>query len=194
MMSALAVRPMSLTELDSAIPEFSYPALERRLSSMRIAGLVEAQEGRGIGTPYAVTRWARRGVVPLVAAGHCERVYMGGHEHPLDATDVEAAFLLTTPLLQLPPATSGVCQLEVVSSGLPPIQVRLTFEDGRIASNPSPPLPGPVATASGSAVEWFEAIAGGEGGRLRFSGPAHLAEEVVRSLHTAFAPALAARG
>ena len=35
-------QPMSLTELDSVIPTLSYPALERRLSSMRMAGLVEA--------------------------------------------------------------------------------------------------------------------------------------------------------
>ena len=47
MMRALAARPMSLTELDSGITELSYPALERRLSSMRIAGLVEAQRERG---------------------------------------------------------------------------------------------------------------------------------------------------
>jgi len=37
---------MKLTELDSSIPSLSYPALERRLSSMRIAGLVEAQPKR----------------------------------------------------------------------------------------------------------------------------------------------------
>ena len=43
MMRALAARPLSLTELDSLISDLSYPALERRLSSMRIAGLVEAQ-------------------------------------------------------------------------------------------------------------------------------------------------------
>jgi DNA-binding HxlR family transcriptional regulator len=196
MMSALAVRPMSLTELDSAIPELSYPALERRLSSMRIAGLVEPQPSVGVGTPYEVTEWARRGVVPLVAAGHCERVYMGRHEHPLDATDVEAAFLLTTPLLRLSSAASGSCQLEVESSGelaSPPIQVRLHLEAGRVVASSSEPLPGLVAAASGSAIEWFEAIATGDAGRLRFSGPGHLAEGVVRGLHEAFGPGIGAR-
>jgi DNA-binding HxlR family transcriptional regulator len=188
MMSALAVRPMSLTELDSAIPEFSYPALERRLSSMRIAGLVEARPSGGVGTPYAVTQWARRGVVPLVAAGNCERVYMG--EHPLDASDVEAAFLLTMPLLRLPATVSGTCLLEIdPSSDLAssPIRVRLTLDSGCVVASRAESAPGPVPTASGSAIDWFEAIATGDGGRLRFSGPG-LAEEIVGGLHIAFAP------
>lgn len=191
MMSALAVRPMSLTELDTAIPEFSYPALERRLSSMRIAGLVEASPGGGVGTPYGVTHWARRGVVPLVAAGHCERVHMGRNEHSLDASDIEAAFLLATPLLQLPATASGACQFMVRSVGDPavsPIRVQLTLRDGRVVASRSESVPGPVATASGSAVEWFEAITTGDSGRLAFSGPGRLAEEVVRGLHVAFGP------
>ncbi len=54
-MGDLAFKPMSLTELDSAIAELSYPALERRLSSMRMANLIEARPSRGTRIPYAVT-------------------------------------------------------------------------------------------------------------------------------------------
>jgi len=189
MMRALAVRPMSLTELDSAIPELSYPALERRLSSMRIAGLVEAQPSQGAGTPYGVTEWARRGVAPLVAAGHCERVHMGRRESPLDGADVEAAFLLAAPLLQLPVSVSGFCQIEVeAGSGLVarPTGVLLRLEDGRVVATASGLDGGAVVTASGSALEWFEAIKSGETGRLRFVGATRIGEDVVRSLHLAF--------
>jgi DNA-binding HxlR family transcriptional regulator len=189
MMRALAVRPMSLTELDSAIPELSYPALERRLSSMRIAGLVEAQPSRGAGTPYGVTEWARRGVAPLVAAGHCERVHMGRRESPLEAADVEAAFLLAAPLLRLSTPASGSCQLEVEASrGLVARStgVLLQLEDGSVVSAASG-LDGAVAvTVSGSAIEWFEAIRSGEAGLLRFTGATRIGEDVVRSLHLAF--------
>ena len=50
MMGALAARPLSLTELESLISGLRYPALERWLSSMRIAGLVEAEPSTGAGT------------------------------------------------------------------------------------------------------------------------------------------------
>lgn len=189
MMRALAARPMSLTELDSAIPELSYPALERRLSSMRIAGLVEAQPSQGAGTPYGVTEWARLGVVPLVAAGHCERVHMRRQESPLDAADVEAAFLLAAPLLRLPVSVSGSCQLEVEASrGLVvrPTGVLLQLEEGRVVASASGLDGGAAVTASGSALEWFEAIRGGETGRLHFAGATRIGEDVVRGLHLAF--------
>jgi DNA-binding HxlR family transcriptional regulator len=58
---ALAERPLSLAELDNLIPEHTYPALDRRLSAMRAAGLVEPRpKGAGEATPYALTEWARQ--------------------------------------------------------------------------------------------------------------------------------------
>src|SRR5262249_33270085 len=112
-MRSLATRPMSLTELDRHIADFSYPALERRLSSMGMAGLSEAHQSRGAGTPYRVTDWARRGVAPLVAASKCEREHLGAGAAPVTQADIEAAFLLAMPLVGLPTGTSGTCQLEV---------------------------------------------------------------------------------
>jgi DNA-binding HxlR family transcriptional regulator len=137
MIGALAERPMSLTELDREIAELSYPALERRLSSMRIAGLVAACEGRGAGTPYGVTEWARRGVAPLVAAGHCERVHMRRETMPLTTADIEATLMLALPLVQLSEAVSGECQIEVrATPGLvaEPTGVRITLDRGQVAS------------------------------------------------------------
>ena len=69
MMRALAARSLSLTELDGLISDFSYPALERRLSSMRMAGLVEAQPPAGF-QPY-----------PAVAAGQRHRCAHFGQGH-----------------------------------------------------------------------------------------------------------------
>jgi DNA-binding HxlR family transcriptional regulator len=68
MLDALVERPMSLTELDNRIGEHTYPALDRRLSAMRAAGLVEPRpKGAGEATPYAVTEWARQGSGLLLA-------------------------------------------------------------------------------------------------------------------------------
>ncbi len=192
MMRALAARPLSLTQLDRLISDFSYPALERRLASMRLAGLVEGQRGQSGGTPYAVTDWARLGVAPLAAASHCERVHMGEDSAPVAQIDIEAAFLLATPLVGLSPDLAGSCQLEVEASPgvVPrPAGVQVTVERGRVVSCVSRLQASPGAFASGTALKWFHAVKDGEVNELRFGGSSRLAEEVVDGLHDAFAKA-----
>jgi DNA-binding HxlR family transcriptional regulator len=189
MMRALAAQPLSLTELDSRIAELSYPALERRLSSMRIAGLVEARTSRGSGTPYGVTDWARRGVGPLVAASHCEIVHMGHGIAPVTEVDIEAAFLLATPLVGLPEDAAGSCQLQVDASpgvAYGPSGVQVTIERGRVVSCVSQLQANPPAYAAGPAIRWFNAIEDGEVDRLRFGGSRRIAEDLVGGLHASF--------
>ncbi|HEX8753310.1 MAG TPA: winged helix-turn-helix transcriptional regulator, partial [Solirubrobacterales bacterium] len=161
MMGDLAAQPMSLTELDRRIPELSYPALERRLASMRMAGLIEACTGEGAGTPYGVTDWARRGVLPLAAASYCESLHMRGRAAPVTERDIEAAFLLATPLVHLPAETTGVCQLEVeVDSAAARGQsgIRVRFEQGEVVACEPGLEEGPTPFAAGSAADWFEAV------------------------------------
>jgi DNA-binding HxlR family transcriptional regulator len=189
MMRSLAARPLSLTELDSLISDLSYPALERRLSSMRIAGLVEAKQSRGAGTPYAVTDWARRGVRPLAAASRCELVHMGSDIAAVTEVDIEAAFLLTAPLVGLPRDVAGSCQLEVeatpgVVAGAAGVQV--TVEQGKVVSCVSRLEPNPVAYAAGPAIEWFNAVNDGKVSQLRFGGSRRIAEDMVAGLHATF--------
>lgn len=190
MMRSLASGPLSLTELDSIIADLSYPALERRLSSMRIAGLVEPRPSRGAGTPYGVTEWARRGIVPLAAASYCERVYMGARSAPVTPIDIEAAFLLATPLARLPMEAAGSCQLEVEAGpgGVPQSAgIQVTVEGGRVASCVSRLEQGPGSFAVGSAPAWFRAVKDGEVDELRFGGSQRLAADLVAGLHAAFA-------
>lgn len=188
MMGALAVRPMSLTELDSEIPHLSYPALERRLASMRIVGLVAAQRSRSWGTPYAVTDWARRGVAPLVAASRCERVHMGPNGRPLATRDVEATLLLAAPLIRLAGAVAGSCRLEVKPSRglvLRPIGIQMTLDQGRVVASARGEDNDAVTKVSGSVADWLEAVKSGELSRLRFEGSAGLGEEVALGLRRA---------
>ena len=189
MMRGLGRGPMSLTELDRGIADLSYPALERRLSSMRMAGLIEACETRGVGTPYTVTEWARRGVAPLVAAGRCERLHMGESSAPLAREDIEAVFLLALPLVGLPAATSGACRLEVEAEQAPacePAEIRVTIERGKVVACESDPGRAEVDFAAGSAGEWFEAVSSGAPERLRL-GEGGVAAGVVGGLHAALA-------
>lgn len=189
MMRALAARPLSLTELDSLISDLSYPALERRLSSMRIAGLVEAQKSQGTGTPYAVTNWARWGIAPLAAASYCEQVHMKNGSTPITQIDIEAAFLLATPLASLSTRTSGSCQLEVEASpGVVsrPVGVQVVVERGKVVSCVSRLEEGPLAFAVGPPLTWFNAVKDGSFTHLRFGGSRQIAEEMVSGIHVAF--------
>jgi DNA-binding HxlR family transcriptional regulator len=183
--STLATRPMSLTELDREIAEFSYPALERRLSSLRMAGLIEAQSAKGSGTPYALTNWARRGVRPLAAAARCERVHMGGRAAPVTEADIEGAFLLATPLVDLPDGSSGTCQFEVeATQGLHKQSgVRIAVEHGKVVACECGLGEDRSSYAIGTTTKWFTAIKEGALDELRFGGGKQFAESLVRAMH-----------
>lgn len=188
MIRSLASRPMSLTELDRSILDLSYPALERRLSSMRIAGLVEAVPGEGGGTPYAVTEWARHGILPLSSATICERRHMRGAAPQFTQIDIEAAFMLATPLAGLPPDASGLCRLEVepeLDHLREPVGVQVAVEAGRVvACDPELGLH-PSGVASGSAARWFTAVKDGTASLLSFDGASQLSKALVNGMHSA---------
>jgi len=185
MVRCLALRPMSLTELDRAIGDLSYPALERRLSSMRMASLAEAAPAIGAGTPYVMTEWGRRGVAPLALATHCERIHMGSRAAPVTQLDIEAAFLLASPLAGLPDDVSGSCQLEVEAS---PRElrdhsgVRIEVERGKVVACECALEEDRGSYAVGTTNKWFTAIKEGTLEELRFGG-SRLAENFVRGLH-----------
>lgn len=185
----LAARPMSLTELDRGISDLSYPALERRLASMRMAGLVEAQPSSGSATPYTVTAWARHGVTPLVAASRCEARHLGERAAPVKQTDVEAAFMLAMPLVELPPGASGSCRIDVVGTGagVPRTGLTVAVESGEVVSCVAGADPDAGTFAAGSAETWLAAIGGGDPGRLSLGGGGELAGQIVDGLHTALA-------
>lgn len=188
MLRGLAARPMSLTELDRVIPELSYPALERRLSSMRMAGLAEARSGPGGGTPYGVTEWARRGVLPLVTAVDCELRYLGDDAPAVTRIDVEAAFMLATPLVGLDAGARGLCRFEVGPARdrfTEAVGIEVEVEAGRVVACGPEERGRPVSSASGSASRWFGAVKEGTANLLSFDGTRPLGEELVNGLHEA---------
>lgn len=185
LVGTLAIRPMSLTELDREIPMFSYPALERRLSSMRMAGLIQAHPAKVAGTPYALTDWARRGVRPLAAAARCERMHMGPRAAPVTEADVEGAFLLATPLVDLNEDSSFTCELQVeADQGLDKeAGVRVEVEHGKVVACVSG-LDGESGSyATGTATKWLAAIKDGAIEELGFGGGRGFAEGLVRAMH-----------
>jgi DNA-binding HxlR family transcriptional regulator len=187
---ALAARPLSLTELDSVIPDLSYPSLERRLSAMRAVRQVEALASEAGGSrPYTVTDWARQAVGPLVAAGRCECEHLAGVADPLTRTDIEAALLLAVPLVDLPASVGGSCLLAVSvergeGSAKDLTGVEVEVERGEVISCASKAEPEPGTWAMGSADSWITAILGGGVDGLRLDGPdAELARALIERMH-----------
>lgn len=182
---AVAARPLSLTELNVLIPKISYPTLERKLSTMRSARLVEPQPGEGRGTPCGPTAWLRKAVVPLTSASAWERKFAPEETSPVGRLDVEAAFLLSTPLIQLEPGHSGRCRLSVeVRGGSSPTLAGaiVGLEEGKVVSCTSRLDGDARASASGSVLAWMRQMNGGSSGQLEMGGDLSLAMAVTSAL------------
>jgi DNA-binding HxlR family transcriptional regulator len=182
---AVAARPLSLTELNVLIPKVSYPTLERKLSTMRTARLVEPQPGNGRGTPCGPTTWLRKAVVPLTQAVAWERKFAAETTPSVGRLDVEAAFLLSAPLVELEPGHSGRCRLSVeVRGGSSPdlAGAILGIEEGKVVSCTSRLDGEAQASASGSVLAWMRQMNGGPAGQLEMAGDLSLSMAVTDGL------------
>lgn len=191
MLRALAARPLSLTELSSVIGDHSYPALERRLSAMRAARQVEPRPNGGRGAkPYGVTEWTRQAVAPLVAAGRCECEHLAEATDPLTRIDIEAAFLLAVPLVDLDITRSGSCLFAVDTGVMGTAEandrlagVYVDIAEGGVISCSSRLEQDPRTWAIGSIGAWVDAILEGDRHRLRFGGEdPKIADDLIKRL------------
>lgn len=193
MLRGMAARPLSLTELSSVIGELSYPALERRLSAMRAVRQVEPRPEVSVGAakPYGVTEWTRQAVGPLVAAGRCECRILPDATERLSRLDIEAAFLLAVPLVELRRARAGVCLLGVDTGGAvdePPESriagVEVKVDGGAVTSCVSRFEQAPESWAVGSIEAWVNVILDGNLEQLRVGGAdPRLVRDLVAGMH-----------
>ena len=174
MLTPLADAPHSLTELDKRLSTASYPALERRLETLRLTELVEERVRKRGGTPYAPSDWLRRGVGPLALAARWEHQTHPQDAEPLSRQELESALRISSPLLALSPETSGECQLvlrQPVKRGKGKrILGLLEIERGKASIGAVYSRRKPKAWASGTADDWFIAMIAGTPERLRLSG------------------------
>lgn len=188
MLRALAAKPLTLTELDGLISSINYPSLERRLSAMRLASIVEPREGNGRGTPHGVTKWARRGIAPLIAAMLWERCHAAAETAPVTKVDVEATLLLATGLLKPPTDLDGSCRLVVElrnGKGRHFAGVLIEIRDGQVTSLTTRLEGHPNAWVSGPVTAWFAAMIERDEANLELGGDGRLARDLVASLHDA---------
>lgn len=187
---ALAARPLTLTELDKLIDGCTYPALERRLSAMRLAGQLGLSDNEdGKGRHYTVGPWLRQAIGPLSVAARCERKHLASTTAPIARIDIESAFLLVAPLIDLCDAVSGFCQLtvEAVDPGSRRAWagVQMTVEDGSLRSCVTRLEPQPANWAAGTSLAWLGAVIERDVEQLRFGGDVDLGREIVKGLHDA---------
>lgn len=180
---ALAAKPLSLTDLNRLIPRISYPSLERRLGALRLADLVEPYPGEGRGTPYRATPWLRRSIVPLAAGAWWERRYLADPPQ-IGRLDVEAAFLLAIPLIELGAELNGTCRLAVeIQGGSSPVfaGVLICVEEGKVVTCSSRLEGEAEGWASGSAVSWMRRM-NGQDADLEIGGDAELVREIIEAI------------
>jgi len=194
LLHTLARGPRTFPELRESTEEPGRRALRRVLSIMCRMGQLELRGDAGGGTAaYAVTEWARRGIAPLIAAARLERRDPSEETLPIDALDVEAAFRLALPLLELPEELSGSCRLGVrlvEEPGAAPVDaapdlvgVTARIERGRVASV-EPRLDSRAdAWAAGSASDWLDTVIEPDAERVRSGGEKRLATALLDDLH-----------
>lgn len=189
----LAARPLSLTDLNKLISDLNYPSLERRLGALRFTGLIEAAPSEGRGTPYKPTSWLRQAMAPMAAAARWERKHLAQETLPISRIDVEAAFLLALPAVQLSPEISGACRLAVEIRGVEGEQgvagVLVQVEEGRVVSCVSRLQGEADGWAAGTARAWIDATIEGRVESLEIGGDCFLAREILDALHPAYASA-----
>jgi DNA-binding HxlR family transcriptional regulator len=181
---ALAARPLSLTELSRLIPGINYPSLERRLREMRVAGLINACAGEGRRTPYRLAIWLRQATAPLTAAAEWERRFDPESSAALARLDVEAAFLLSVPVLRLQEEHSGLCRLAVeLSPSQDPAGVIVTVEAGRIVQCASRQGGRADGWVVGSPSSWTSSLLRGDVSGLEIGGDYGLGRALIDRLH-----------
>lgn len=186
MLRALAASPLSLTELDGVIRSLSYPSLERRLSAMRLAGLIAACPSNGRGTPYAITDLLRLGIACLTTAARWERRNLPLDTAPISQLDTETSFLLAMPLLRPSVEVSGSCRLAAETPAgekrrLAGVVVEVS---GGTVNSCTTNLQGHTdAWALGSSAAWLDAVIERDTDRLEIGGDCGLAEALLEGLH-----------
>lgn len=183
---ALAPQPLGLAELDLALASVSFAALEEHVDLMESSGLLEGLIDGDGETRYAVTDFLREGIAPLSAGARVECHYPTSDTSPPDRLDVEAAFQLALPLLELPKDVTGTCRLGVHIDGKSLAAMAgatVTVEQGRIVSSTPQLREGVEGWASASAVDWLDTVVEPTVARVEMGGDEHLAASLLAGLH-----------
>ena len=176
-----------MTELDHALGGVGRAALEPRLAALRDVGLIEARPSDAEGALYAATDWLRAGIAPLLAAARFEHHFDPVDLPRIESLDVEAGFLLTLPLIELPAELTGVCRLVVELPRVEviiPAGVMARVEGGRVVSCTARLQEEADAFATGPPTAWMDAVINPPASRVIPEGDERLARALIRGCTT----------
>lgn len=184
---ALAAKPLTVAEVTASIEILDHELVEERIEEMLDAGLLDVLDGSGE-ERFAVTAWLRAAIAPLGAAARQELRHPLEDTAPISALDVQAAFLLTLPLLELPAELSGACSLAVdLEDGIQgsPTGVSVEVEDGRVVSCRAHLEEDVDAWAAATAADWLDTVIELDTKGVRSSGGPRLTGTLLTALHEA---------
>lgn len=182
----LAAAPLTVAETVEAIEILDYDTVDERIEEMLDTGLVETLEEPNEEERYEVTEWLRPAIAPLAAAARQELRHPLEDTAPISALDVQTAFLLTLPLLDLPEELSGSCSLAVeLEDGVAgsPTGVTVQIENGRLISCELCLADDVDAWASAPASAWLDSVIERDSSEVRSGGNGHLAASLLDALH-----------
>jgi DNA-binding HxlR family transcriptional regulator len=190
-LQALAAGPASPAELDGTVGTKAW--LERRLGTLRRAGLVAASGPGDESTSYEITDWLRKGTGSITAAARWERRHIPHLAAPIRPIDAETGFLLAMPLLKPAPGLSGSCRLGVeFGDGKDRCLAGVTIEvdAGRVTACTTQLDSSPSAWAAGPPDAWLRTAIEADPNRLELGGDRRLVHGVIDGLNQVlFGPA-----
>lgn len=184
----LAAEPLSPDVAKHLMSGIDPRQLERVLDGISRGGLAEPIDDRDPPS-YRPTRLLALAIAPLAASAQWEQVNGVPGAGAISRFDVEAAFLLATPLVPLPHQADGTCRLAVEVPGAagrrPAAGVFVTVERGRVVSCVTSLGGQPSSWVTGSPTAWLAAVVDGRTEGLVVNGSGPLAPSLLSGLHTA---------
>jgi hypothetical protein len=186
---AFAGEAHTAAEACEAIQVLDLGTVESQIAAMADTGLLEALPRDAAGEErFAATDWLRLAVAPLATAARMELRYPPGDTAPIAALDVQAAFQLTLPMLELSSDLAGSCSLAVeLDEGVlnSPAGVTARVDRGRVISCETNLEEDAGSWASASAPEWLEMVIEADLSLARAGGEETLPRQLIAELHKA---------
>lgn len=184
---ALAARPLSVAEVAAAEGTPDEGTAAEQIAAMESVGLLSSAPGGDGELRFEATAWLRHAIAPLAAAARLELQLPQGETAPIVPLDVEAAFLLTLPLVALPEELYGTCRLTVPVPGSPPrlAGVVVRVEDGEFAAISTDLSYDSNNFASAGPRAWIDTLIDPSVAAVDFSGDPQFTLGLLGGLHEA---------
>lgn len=187
---ALAAEPLTPAEASEAVEGPGRGAVEEQIKAMEAAGLLVARQDTDGEWRFAPTEWLRLAIAPLAVAARLELRNPGGETAPIAPLDVEAAFLLTVPLLTPPAEAYASCRLLVTVPGRPPrlAGVVVLIEDGLLTAVTADLRMASDTFAAGTPGDWIDTLIDPSLGRVSLEGNLEVLQGLLLGLHEKLFP------